>query len=391
MVTGLFCHYLPIYKDRNGVYCSTTLTNDVFKRYFRVVDKLIVADRVYQINETYQEAHQEPITLENLVIEEFPNLSSGRGFVFEKTNSKKRIDILVKKSDLIFIRGGIIANLASSSARRQHKAYLVESAGCAWDEYWNYSFLGKLLAPWMEFSSKKNTKYASHVVYVTKNWLQKRYPTAGVSEYASDVVLDRIDSKVLVERLTKLKNFDSQKTIVIGTTGGIGNKAKGQQFVMRAMRKLKDRYDLRYELVGGGDDSYLHSEAKRNGVLDRVDFKGQLTHDEVLEWLSSIDIYIQPSMQEGLPRALVEAMSRACPAVGSTTGGIPELLDSETLFKRGKVSSLTQVLDRVLQSNLEEFAINNFNKSKEYQISVVDEKRDRLNREYRDFVLGGKN
>lgn len=386
MITGLFCHYLPIYKDINGVYCSTTLTNDFFSRYFCVVDKLIVADRVYQIDKTYKEAHQEPITLANVEIEEFPNLSSPKGIVREYSKSKKRISCLIDSCDLIFIRGGVIAEIASKSAQKQDKPYLLECAGCSWDEYWNYSFSGKILAPYMEYSTKKSVKHASYVIYVTEKWLQQRYPTNGITTYASNVILDYIDEEALIHRLDKIKTSKQRKEFIIGTTGGIGNKAKGQQFVMKAMNRLKDQYDIRYELVGGGDDSYLKKVALQNGIVDKVIFKGQLTHDEVLDWLDSIDLYIQPSMQEGLPRSLIEAMSRACPAVGSTTGGIPELLNPSVIFKRGDVSSLTKVLDETLQSNLERLSIQNFNKAKEYQLPLINKRRETLYRQYRDFV-----
>ena len=71
MVKGIFCHYLPIYKDINGEYCSTTLTDSLFKRYLEVVDILIVATRVYELGCTYQEAHQEKITLKLIKYEQF--------------------------------------------------------------------------------------------------------------------------------------------------------------------------------------------------------------------------------------------------------------------------------------------------------------------------------
>ena len=384
MITGLFCHYLPIYKDINGIYCSTTLTNDFFKRYFCVVDKLIVADRVYSIDKTYEEVHQEPITLDNVEIVEFPNLSSLHGMFKEYSKSKRKINNLIESCDLIFIRGGVVANLGAQCAQKQHKPYLVECAGCAWDEYWNYSLAGKLLAPYMEHRSKKNIKNASYVVYVTEKWLQKRYPTNGVWTYASNVMLENIDDVSLDNRLAKISDDSHKGEFVIGTTGGIGNKAKGQQFVMRAMKSLKKKYNLRYELVGGGDDAYLKKEAKKDDV--NVGFKGQLTHEEVLKWLDSIDLYIQPSMQEGLPRSLIEAMSRACPAVGSTTGGIPELLNPSVIFKRGDVSSLTKVLDETLQSNLKRLSIQNFHKAKEYQLPLINKRRETLYRQYRDFV-----
>lgn len=43
MIKGIFCHDLPIYKDIDGNYCSTTLTDSLFLRYFNVVDELVIA------------------------------------------------------------------------------------------------------------------------------------------------------------------------------------------------------------------------------------------------------------------------------------------------------------------------------------------------------------
>ncbi len=389
MVTGLFCHYLPIYKDVNGVYCSTTLTDSFFQRYFSVVDKLIVADRVYSIDKTYKEAHQEPITIDNVEIEGFPNLSSIRGITVEYSKAKRRIDEFIEVSDLIFVRGGILGILGAESARKHNKPYLIESAGCAWDEYWNYSISGKILAPYMEHMARKTTKNASHVVYVTEKWLQKRYPTNGESTYASNVMLAAIDEEALKERLNRLSDFDG-KNLKIGTTGGIGNKAKGQHFVIEAIARLRGKYNITYELVGGGNDTYLKETARKLNVSDNVVFKGQLTHEEVLAWLDSLDLYIQPSMQEGLPRSLIEAMSRACPAVGSTTGGIPELLLDEAVFKRGNVDSLINTLSHIIDCDLVYHAKRNFEKSKEYQIDIINERRSQMYRKYKDFVLKRK-
>ena len=165
MVKGLFCHYLPIYKDINGEYCSTTLTDSFFARYFCVVDELTVATRVYPINITYKEAHQERISLKGVKILECPNLSTPKGFL-DLPKVKKKIIEITAGVDLIFIRGGIIALLGVDAARKLKKPYLMECAGCAWDEYWNYSNTGKIMAPYMEYRAKRDTKNASHVITV---------------------------------------------------------------------------------------------------------------------------------------------------------------------------------------------------------------------------------
>lgn len=387
MVTGLFCHYLPIYKDINGNYCSTTMTDDFFNRYFCVVDKLYVATRVYPINKTYKEAHQELINTDKVEIIEFPNLSTPRGILTLLPAAKKRVLKYAQKADLIFIRGGIIALLGVDAAKKLKKPYLVECAGCAWDEYWNYSFTGKLMAPYMEYRAKKDTRDASHVIYVTEKWLQNRYPTKGVSTYASNVMLTRIDEEALEKRKNRIQKYDG-KHIRIGTTGGVGNKAKGQQFVIEAISKLADQYNITYELVGGGDRSFLERIAQKYNISDHVVFKGQLTHDEVLKWIDSLDFYIQPSMQEGLPRSLIEAMSRACPAMGSTTGGIPELLDGRYIFRRGSVKSLISVMQFAFKSINLGIAESNFNKSREYQIEILNNRRTKFYHQYLSLVRG---
>ena len=387
MIKGLFCHYLPIYKDKDGIYCSTTLTDDFFSRYFCVVDELYVATRVYQLDKTYIEAHQERIKLDNVHIIEFPNLSNLLGITKELPKAKKRIKNIAAESDLIFIRGGIIALLGVDAARKLNKPYLVECAGCAWDEYWNYSFSGKLLAPYMEYRAKRDTREASHVIYVTEKWLQNRYPTKGVSTYASNVILSSIDDNALEERIHHIADYDG-KHIKVGTTGGVGNKAKGQQFVMAAMSKLSKKYDIEYELVGGGSKAFLEETAKNYNVETKVKFRGQLTHEEVLSWIDTLDFYIQPSMQEGLPRSLIEAMSRACPAIGSTTAGIPELLQDEYIFQRGSVDSLICVMEYAFSHDLEGVARRNFNKSKEYQIDVLNNRRTLIYKQYLDYVKG---
>ena len=388
-VKGIFCHDLPIYKDKDGVYCSTTLTDDLFQRYFRVVDELYVATRVYKIENTYLEAHQEKITLPGVKIIEFPNLNKPQYVLTRIPEAKKRLTDAINKVDLVFIRGGIIAALASRICRKAGKPYLAEAAGCAWDEYWNHSYIGKIIAPYMEYQSKKTILDARYVVYVTEKWLQNRYPTNGESTYASNVILQDIDEDSLYRRLEKISKRKSDDVWVLGTTAGVNNKAKGQQYVIEAMSKLDNLYNIRYELVGAGNTEYLRKLSRKYNIENRVVFKGELSHQEVLNWLDTIDTYIHPSMQEGLPRALIEAMSRGCPAIGSTTAGIPELLTQETIFKRGNVESLIEVMKTVYSSNWNDLARINHNKSKEYQIDVLEERRTNLYKKYREYVIGG--
>ena len=113
--------------------------------------------------------------------------------------------------------------------------------------------------------------------------------------------------------------------------------------------------------------------------------------DITLKQYDKIDIYIQPSDQEGLPRSLIEAMSRACPAVGSTTAGIPELLDSEFVFKRKKHLKLYDILDRFNKVFMLEQASRNHRVSKKYVEERIYLRRERFYQYLKEPKTSSKN
>ena len=125
---------------------------------------------------------------------------------------------------------------------------------------------------------------------------------------------------------------------------------------------------------------------KKLGVEDNVKFLGFLNRNEVSLYLKRIDIYIQPSKQEGLPRALVEAMSYACPALGSKVAGIPELLDEKCLFKKGNVSAICNLLLSFSKEKMKSYAKRNFEMSKLYTLSILESRRDSFIKEFLDYV-----
>ena len=181
------------------------------------------------------------------------------------------------------------------------KPYLVEVVGCPWDSLWNYGIKGKIIAPSLTFSMKKQVKNAEYVIYVTKHFLQERYPTKGKSTNCSNVEIVNVHENVLNKRIDHIANKDGD--IIIGTAAAVNVPYKGQQYIIRALGKLKKKgiTNYRYQLAGGGDRSRLESIIRECNVEDQVEFIGVLTHEQIFEWLDSIDIYAQPSRQEGLP------------------------------------------------------------------------------------------
>lgn len=92
--------------------------------------------------------------------------------------------------------------------------------------------------------------------------------------------------------------------------------------------------ELELRFIGdGGYRSTLTKMASDQGIADRVKFLGWLAAGPAVRAeLDRADLFVLPSRTEGLPRALVEAMARGLPCIGSTAGGIPELLRRSTWF-----------------------------------------------------------
>jgi len=108
----------------------------------------------------------------------------------------------------------------------------------------------------------------------------------------------------------------------------------------------------------------------------------------VLRWLDDIDIFLMPSLQEGLPRALVEAMSRGCPAIGARTGGIPELLSEECIHKAKDYKMLSKIIIKLIKSKdlMKRLAIENFERSKEYSKNILDNRRRKFWTQFKQYV-----
>ena len=60
-----------------------------------------------------------------------------------------------------------------------------------------------------------------------------------------------------------------------------------------------------------------------------------------------MSLYIQPSFTEGMPRSLLEAMSMGCPVMGSSVGGIPDVVSKDLLHKKGDYKTIAKQIERL--------------------------------------------
>ena len=257
------------------------------------------------------------------------------------TRNKREIAALVEAADAVVVQLPTEYGLAAAAmAERMGKPTLVELVADPWDATWNHGAAAtKLYAPVLTWRTRRRVRRAPFVRYVTNHFFQRRYPTDGEWVAASNVILAEPEPHLAGRRRTALAE---QRPLVFGTIGAMHTRLKGIAIAIEALAGMKDEIGpFTYRVLGEGDPSPYRRLADRLGIGGQVQFDGTLpSGPSVAAWLDGIDLYLQPSFQEGLPRALIQAMGRGCLAIGSTAGGIPELLPPERTHRPGDLLGL---------------------------------------------------
>lgn len=380
----LFVHDATFKYDENGNYYGTSVNPKTLSRYKYMTDDITVYIRTVPFAKDEDHGKYTLIT-DDFKVVGMNNYMSVKGMLIERPKVKRKLTELIKNSDIVFARfSGETGKMAVRLCKKLGKPYVVECVGCFWDSFFNYGWKGRLIAPYMYLSTRRLILEAPYVVYVTNRFLQRRYPTKGKSIAASNVELRGMNEEILKKRLEKIEEKDNQEPIVLGTAAAIDVPYKGQAYVIQSIAELNNRgYNFRYQVIGTGDKTRLEAVAKECGVLDKVDFLGVLPQDKVFDWVDTLDIYVQPSDQEGLPRALIEAMSRACPCIGSSTAGIPELLDEQAIFKRKHVDRLVNALEKMDKASQLKNARRNYHVALDYRREIIYKRRN----DFYDVIL----
>ena len=328
----VFFHDHKIIVRNRVLYSSGGMNQNVVSRYLKLGTKFSLATRETKIKKNNKLSVVG--NLDQVSFYSIPDLSK-----FNLKNYKsayKIISEIIQKNDFIIIRlPSIIGLLAVYLAKKKYKKYLIESVGCAWDSYRLHSLKGKLIAFPMYYITKYFIKTAPSILYVTKFFLQSRYPSKTKHKIACSDVEIIIDSKVLNKRIKKISLKSKEEPIRIGMIGSLEAKYKGFETAFKALSLLKHQNtSFILEIVGSGSELYINNLKKKYGLQNNIKIIGTLPHPEpIFSWLDSVDIYLHPSSTEGLPRALIEAMSRGCACLGSNVGGISELIEKEYLHK----------------------------------------------------------
>jgi glycosyltransferase involved in cell wall biosynthesis len=294
---------------------------------------------------------------------EFAPLSDFRGpLQYIKVCSRVAASIreAIPKADAYLLRGpGTIGRLLASELEACGRPYGAQVIGDPWLVFGPGRVGGSLRVFYRQLATRKLKRIcwnAAAVACVTHSSLQRRYP-ASPNAFAtswSDVQIDGaiVNDEKLEKRIASLSAI-GKRPVVVGFIGTFEVPYKGADILLRALAACRRQgLNVVAHLVGTGKllDQY-QSLAKKLRIAEHVRFFGQLgAGGPIFEFLDAVDLFVIPSMAEGLPRVLIEAMARGCPCIGSNVGGIPELLDPADLVEPGNAEALATRIRHKLAS-----------------------------------------
>ena len=253
--------------------------------------------------------------------------------------------------------------------------------------------LRPLVRWWMSRQLKRECARASAAAYVTAETIQRRYAPGAqaFTTHFSSIEIDRRDF------LTEPRRIRWDTTSFALVTVGYLLLYKGQDVLIEAVHhSLREGLDLRLILVGDGKHRpELEARAHSLGLNGRVRFVGELpSGPAVREQLDRADLFVLPSRTEGLPRAMIEAMARGIPCIGTTAGGIPELLPVEDMVPPGDARALAGKIRDVLSNpdRRQQMSARNLATAQNYQREVLRRRRVLFYQHLRDDTqvwLGG--
>lgn len=379
---------LTIVTDHRFFLCNSNIYDDYvfdynfFKTYLNVFDEIKVVARVKKISEVSKKYYLS--SGDRITFIPLKDVHGIKWFLFSSFYLRKIRKIIFETDGFCFV----LPSLASWQIYKLNKnkiPFMFHSIGDPEDSmipsrvnfFTNiiYTLIGKIL----KYKKKKIIYDANIGSYVSFSHLQNKYPVKqGV--FNDSISSIRLNSSNILD---SEKNFSESvfKFVHVGSFIPLKNQ-KDLIYCLQFLLEINENVEL--HLVGSGP---LMQKCKKLtnqlGIQKKVHFYGQVTGvDEIVKILDNCDFFILPSSNEGMPRAMIEAMSRGLICFGSDVGGVSELLKKEFTFKPGNLDQMILVICRFLATkkrfDYQEISYENIKFSKRFKKEKLEIKRKKL-------------
>lgn len=379
------------YIDQSGsIWTQCNADYDFWSRYLSVYKSVTIVARAKSVDsKDVGDSFRRVNVNEDISLYSLPYFTGPKQYTQKFLAIRKSINVLllnVTKNDSLIIR----APLSFFIPKTIYKCkYGIEVVGDAFESLNKGTLITRIFASIYARAQKKLVRKSYATSYVTKQALQKRYPSpeGSFTTNYSSINLQDNDYKFLSNvELTSKYAKTASKVWRFVAVGSLEFDYKGADVLIKSLSELiKCGYRIQTTWLGGGkllDDYKLMAE--KYSLQNYIEFKGAVGKKSLKEYLINSDLFILPSKTEGLPRAMIEAMAFSLVCVGTNVGGVGELITQSYLSESNSVSSLTEVISNTLQRDTNELvdaARRNYDKAKEFHKESLELKRTNFYKE----------
>jgi glycosyltransferase involved in cell wall biosynthesis len=375
-------------RDEHGaIWSQTQCGYATWKRYLEWFGQVIVAARVTDVEAVpvgYRRADGEGVTFEAM-----PSYTGPVAFVANLPRIVHRMRRSTKGAHLVILRGPSVLSLPMWVVLRFGRLpFAVQVLGDNEAVFRDGLVGGRAARMYGAILARFQRQVcwdATAVSYVTETTLQRKYPNSRSREFQVTDVNLGADAFAVGPRT--YSNEDTPLRLVL--VGSLEQPYKGIDIALRAIQRAHDHRLIELVVVG---DGRLKAEYERLaidlGIDSQVKFVGSVPSGEAVRaHLKAADLFVIPSRTEGLPRALIEAMAMAMPAVGARVGGIPELLDDAHTFPREGVAELAGILVALTPEQMTLMSENNLRRARAFSLEKMSQRHAEFIHETRQWVF----
>jgi phosphatidyl-myo-inositol dimannoside synthase len=214
--------------------------------------------------------------------------------------------------------------------------------------------------------------------YVTTKHLQAKYPpnARATTTHYSSIELPRT---AYADRPRDYRHRPFPMHLINVAT--MSQRYKGQQDLIEAVAVcVRGGRPVQLALVGEGRyRAALEDQVRRSHLTEHVRFLGPLPAGAaVRQALDQADVFVLPSLTEGLPRVLIEAQARALPCVATQVGGVPELIAPSECVSPARPAQLAAALMSLLDDphRLTQLSRENLERAHRFASPILRQRRD---------------